>query len=367
MLRSSFRLLADLRTAAQHRLFGAALALLFVVLGGTLGYRYIGDGEWSLADCLYMTIITLSTVGFQEVLPGLREHAFGREFTLMLIVFGSGSLLYFVSNLTAFIVEGQFRGALRRNRMRQAIEALADHVIVCGIGTTGEHVVRELVAAKQSFVAIEGNEERIERVFEDLGEFPCVRGDATDDQVLEDAGIARARGVVTTLHDDKDNLFVVVTARALNARARIVSRAVEASSMAKLRRGGADAVVSPNFMGGIRLVNELIRPHVVELFDELIREGGETLRLEEVHVPAESPFAGVALRRAGLREMADALVIAVRRADGSFLFNPPADFQIEADTTLIVLARAQDVTRLRAGMVSGELPSGGPSMRPAGS
>jgi len=270
VLRASLQLIGDIQAAARSQLFGAGLALFTVVVGGTLGYRYIGDGVWSWGECLYMTIITLSTVGYAETLRGMNEQPFAREFTLLLIVFGSGTLLYFISSLTAFFVEGQFRGVLRRNRMRRAIEDLQHHIVVCGVGTTGEHIVKELAAAKLPFVAVDTDEERLGRIQEEIGPgFLFVLGDATEDPVLEEAGVTRARAIIAALHEDKDNLFVVISARALNANARIVSRAAENSSLAKLERAGANAVVSPNRMGGIRLVNEVLRPHVVQLFDQL--------------------------------------------------------------------------------------------------
>jgi len=352
----TLRLVSELRVAAQHRLLGAALALLTVVFSGTIGYRYIGGGGWSWGECLYMTIITLSTVGYAETLRGMNQQPFAREFTLLLIVFGSGTLLYFVSTLTAFIVEGQFRGALRRNRMRQRIDKLEQHVVLCGVGTTGEYVVRELMASKVPFVAIDADEERLERLAEEHGPgFLYLAGDATEDHVLEEGGIGRARAVIAALHDDKDNLFVVITARSMNAQVRIVSRAVESGSIPKIERAGANAVVSPNHMGGLRLVNEVLRPHVVRLVDQLILDNGEALTIGDLEVPEGSAFDGVRLRDAGLRKM-DVLVIAIRRSDGSFQFNPPADAVLEANTTLIVLARNADIASLREGVRSGRPP-----------
>ena len=333
------------------RRFGAAVGVFAVAIAaGTFGYYSLGEGRWTLFDCFYMTVVTLSTVGFAETLPGLGEVEGARLFTVSLIVLGSGTLLYFASSLTAFIIEGDLVGVLRRRRMQRKVDEMSGHVVVCGVGSTGIHCIEELVAVGTPFVAVDSDEGRLVRLADAFPETSLlyVVGDATDDQTLQRAGIERARGVIAALHDDRDNVFVTITARALNARARIVAKAVEASADKKLRRAGADAIVSPNRIGGMRLVSELIRPHVVEFLDTMLRESRRSLRIEEVPVPKGSRLDGRSLREADLRRIADVLVIAVRRADGDYEHNPSPETPLQAGMSLIVLGECPQVNRLRA-------------------
>jgi voltage-gated potassium channel len=340
-----------------RRLLTAAGVLLFVLVLGATGYHQLGAGRWSWTDCFYMTVITLSTVGYGETLTGFDTVSFARPWTIGLILLGSGTLVYFVSTFTALIVEGDLGGALRRNRMRKRVEGMKDHVIVCGVGTTGIHVVAELVATETPFVAIDQNEERLVRLQEEYGDavMHYVAGDATDDEVLRAAGIERCRGVVSALHDDKDNLFVTVTVRALNPRTRIVAKAIEPSAVDKMRRAGADSVVSTNYIGGMRLVSEMIRPQVTQFLDHMLRDRTKNLRIEEVEIPAASPLVGLALRDTALRKATDALVIAVREPAGEIVHNPPPDLVLSAGLTLIVLARTKDVVKLREGVRDGSI------------
>jgi len=295
-----------------------------------------------------MTVITLSTVGYGEVLPGMQDMTFARVWTVGLIVLGSGTLLYFVSTLTAIIVEGDLGGILRRNRMQQRIDRLEGHIIVCGVGTTGIHVVEELRSIGTQFVVVDNDGERLARLVEEG--FPAllyVVGDAAEDHVLQRAGIARAKGVVAALHDDPSNLFVTVTARALNPKLRIVAKAVEPSAGSKLLRAGADSCVSPNQIGGLRLVSEMVRPRVVQFLDQMLRDKDKNLRIDEITIPVGSSLAGRALRDSELRRHADVLVIAIRDVEGKYVYNPGPATTLEPGITLIVLAKATDLAPLR--------------------
>lgn len=329
-----------------NRLYTAALAFGSVWLLGGLGFFFIGEGKWSYGDCLYMAIITLSTVGFAETLPDMSQVPAARAWTVALILMGSGTLLYFASTLTALIVEGDLTGALRRRQMERNIDGMHDHVIVCGIGTTGAHVVQELVATATRFVVIEKDERKVERMLGEIGGFMFVIGDASKDEVLEEAGIRRARGLIGALTDDRDNLFVAITARALNDTLRIVVKAVDPENAAKMKRAGADAVVSPAYIGGMRLASEIIRPTVVQFLDDMVRDRDQNRRIEELPVPEGSPLAGRALRDVDFSHVTDTLVIAVRYRDGRHLYNPGPDVRIEAGQVLIVLARGDQVRKL---------------------
>lgn len=345
------------RSLLRNRLVIATLWLLAVIFVGAGGFEAIGAGEWSFGDCIYFTIITLSTVGYSHTLPGYDTHPYARAWTVGLIVLGSGTLVYFVSTITAFIVEGDLGGALRRNRMKQVLARLTNHIIVCGAGTTGIHVVEELIHSHIPFCTIDTNEQRLLELAERFGpdKFPYVVGDAADDEALKDAGIERAQGVVAALHEDKDNLFVTITASALNPQARIVAKATEVNSRGKMIRAGAKAVVSPTQIGGLRLASEAIRPTVVEFLDLMLRDPKKNLRIEEVAIPTVSTLIGTQLKDTNIRRETRVLVIAVRMPDGRYEYNPVPEFELEAGATLIVLAEAPEMTRLREGVANGRI------------
>jgi voltage-gated potassium channel len=336
------------RRGAYGRLMSAAGVLAAVVLMGAAGYYMVGQGRWSWFDCFYMTVITLSTVGFAETLEGMNEIPEARVVTISLIILGSGTLLYFISSLTALIVEGDLQGILRRRSMERAIGTLSKHVILCGIGTTGWHIATELRAVGAPFVVIDSDRERIDELNAEFGdELLFVCGDATDDHVLGLAGVERARGVISALNDDKANLFVTISARALNPTARIVAKSIEPSTERKLRRAGADAVVAPNYIGGVRLFSEMVSPKTVAFLDRIVQFGGGiSVGLEAIDVPAESPLVGQRLAETDIRE-AGALVVAVHRADGDYVYNPGGEHMLQAGDSLIVLAESKDASRLR--------------------
>ena len=339
------------RRGAYGRLMSAGGVLAAVVLMGASGYHMVGAGRWSWFDCFYMTVITLSTVGFAETLEGMNEIPEARVVTISLIILGSGTLLYFISSLTALIVEGDLQGILRRRSMERAIGTLSEHVILCGIGTTGWHIATELRAVGVPFVVVDRDRERLDELNEEFGdELLFVCGDATDDHVLNLAGVERARGVISALNDDKANLFVTISARALNPTARIVAKSIEPSTERKLRRAGADAVVAPNYIGGVRLFSEMVSPKTVAFLDRIVQFGGGiSVGLQAIDVPTESPLVGQRLAETDIRE-AGALVVAVHRADGDYVYNPGGEHMIQAGDSLIVLAESKDASRLRTSL-----------------
>lgn len=341
----------------RARLVVAFLWLFGVVVVGAVGFHTFGAGRWSWTDCFYFTVITLSTVGFGETLPGFHAHPYARAWTVGLIVLGSGTLVYFVSMLTAFIVEGDLGGALRRNRMNKQLQELKNHYIVCGAGTTGIHVIEEFVQCKMPFVAIDRDEERLLELAQRFGAntFLYIVGDAADDDALKAANVESAMGVVAALSEDKDNLFVTITVAALNPRARIVAKAVEVSARAKLMRAGAKAVVSPTQIGGLRLASEAIRPAVVEFLDLMLRDPKKNLRIEQVVVPDGSSLVGAELKDTNLRQKTKVLVIAVREADGRYEYNPEPTFLLGRGSTLVVLADTAEMAKLREGIERGSI------------
>lgn len=333
---------------AIRRLLFAVFVICSLAIAGSTGLWVLGHGRWAFADCVYMTVITLSTVGFGE-LNQMHEVPGARALTIVLIVSGVGALAYVQGNLTALLVEGAIGQAFRRNRMRKAISGISGHVVVAGAGSTGKHVIEELVATHTPFVVVDRDLGLLERLSADLmnGKMLYVHGDATDDQYLIDAGIERARGVVAALTHDKDNLFVTLTARSLNDRARIVSKIVEDHAAAKMMKAGASAVVNPTMIGGRRMASELIRPEVNEFLDQMLRDKDRNLRIEEVLVPDTSPYVGKELKETPIRRETRLLVVAVRSKDRTFVYNPDPDYCLLGGTTLIVMGEAESVVKLR--------------------
>ncbi|MBK6462927.1 MAG: potassium channel protein [Myxococcales bacterium] len=321
--------------------------LLTAVLAGGLGYWLIGHGRWGYSECVYMTTITLTTVGFGE-LPNMAEVAGARLLTGFIAAFGVGVVAYAQGNVTALVIEGAFGEALRRRRMQKAIEALRGHVVIAGAGSTGRHVVEELHSTATAFVVIDLNEAHMKRISEDLceGKMLYVLGDATDDHALIAAGVRVASGVVAALTDDRDNVFVTLSARSLNPNARIVSKVIEDPSEAKMLKAGATAVVSPTQIGGRRIASELLRPNVNEFFDQMFRDTRK-LRLEEVAIPSGSTYDGQALRDTPIRKETSLLVIAVKTNDGAFVYNPDPHLVLTGGSTLIVMGEVASVVKLR--------------------
>ncbi|HSO34546.1 MAG TPA: potassium channel protein [Labilithrix sp.] len=334
--------------ASLRRLLVALLVLVTLVALGATGYFLLGHGRWRFSECVYMTVITLSTVGFGE-LSQMHEVPGARPLTIALIVSGVGALAYVQGNLTALLVEGVIGQVLRRNRMRNAIANLSRHVVVAGAGSTGKHVIEELVATGTPFVVIDRDLHHLERLSEDVlkGRMLYVHGDATDDHTLVAAGIERARGVVAALTHDKDNLFVTLSARYLNATARIVSKIVEDQAGAKMLKAGATSVVNPAMIGGRRMASELVRPEVNEFLDQMLRDKTKNLRIEECIVPEASSYVGVSLKDSPIRRETKLLVIAIRGKDRTFVYNPDPELIIDGGTTLIVMGDTDSVTKLR--------------------
>jgi voltage-gated potassium channel len=343
---------------ALRRIFYALAAFVVLVMAGSLGYFAIGHGKWAFAECVYMTIITISTVGFAE-LRDMAQVPGARPLTIVIILSGLGTVAYIQSNLTALLVEGAIGQVLRRNRMRREIEKLAGHVVVAGAGSTGKHVIEELMATGTPFVVIDRVHAHLEKVSAELagGKMLFVAGDATEDGILVSAGVDRARGVVAALTHDKDNLYVTLSARSLNAAARIVSKVVEDEAAPKMLKAGATSIVNPTAIGGRRMASELVRPEVNEFLDQMLRDKDKNLRLEEVTVPRGSSFIGMALKDTPIRRETRALVVAVRGLDRAFTYNPDPEYVIGEGTTLIVMGEPDSVRRLREIVLPAASPS----------
>ena len=328
---------------------GLAL-LVIVVVGGGIGYYLIGRGAWRFGDCVYMTVITVTTVGYGEVLSDMDRVPYARAFTMVLLVFGTGSIVYFASTVTAFIIEGDLKNVLFASRLKKRMKRMKDHVVVCGAGSTGRNVIEELLTTGVPVVAIDIRESELREIAEKFpkAEYSYIVGDATDDDVMAGAGLERARGLVAALSSDKDNLYLTVSGRQLSPAVRIVARCAELSHVEQIRKSGADAVVSPNFIGGMRLVSELLRPAVVRFLDDMLRDRRAAYRIEEIRLGDGTVGLGATLREARVRERFGMTVLAVRASDNqSWVYNPDANEKLAPGMTLVVLGSAEQVAELR--------------------
>jgi len=329
----------------KHRLALVLLAILLVVLSGSLGYYILYEGDQAFMDCLYMTVIAITSVGFGEVTP-VTGNVPVEIFTMVLITFGMGIILYGISTLTALLIEGELTGILRKNKMRKQISKLTNHYIVCGGGETGLPLLQELVKNSEAVVLIERDEEKIEncQVIKDL---LYIKGDATDDQNLLDAGIVNASGIVIGLPSDKDNLYVTMTARMFNKKLRIISKMTSPKVQAKLKKAGADSVVSPNHIGALRLASEMIRPTVVNFLDSMLRSNQGNLRIHQITVSEGSVNIGKNILETGLKDKFNLLVLGAKEDQGEIEFNPPASRELTSGMTLIVMGEVDEISKAR--------------------
>lgn len=329
-----------------RRFAGALLALFALTVLGTVGYMII-EG-WALADAVYMSAITLTAVGYEEVHP---LSPMGRHFTMLLLLGGITWMGIWFAFLTSFIVELDLQNVFRERRVMKEIAGISDHVIVCGAGRTGRQVAEELTAMGQPFVVIERDPGRVERFYDFDPDGLVLHADATVDQALEDAGIDRAKGLVASLSADTDNLFVCLSARDLNPDLVIVARAYEEETMPKMYRAGANHVVSPNVSSALRMASVMLRPTVLSFLDVATRSPEFSLRFEEAPVTEDSSLAGLQLKEARIPEKTGLIVIAVRKADSEgsrFVFNPVAETRLEPGDVLVVLGEDDQVRDLRA-------------------
>ena len=327
------------------RFLGLIVFVLFLIVAGTVGYMLIES--WSLPDAAYMTVITLTAVGYEEVHP-LGQA--GQNFTMLLIAGGITAIGIWFALLTALIVELDLTDVLRQRRHYKEIGKLKDHVIICGSGRTGRQVIEELVVSGQPFVVIERDKAVLDSLYEVLPDVQAVHGDATADHNLEAAGIDRARALVSALSADADNLFVCLSARHLNPEMLIVARAFDEQAMSKIFRAGADHVVSPNVSSAIRMASFILRPTVMSLLDVATRSADVDLRLEQAMIPAASPLAGQTLLDAAIPQRTGLIVIALEKEiDGQrqILFNPVATTRLEPGDEMVVLGEPDQVESLR--------------------
>jgi voltage-gated potassium channel len=319
----------------------ALLIPFLLVAVGSAGYALI-EPEYTLFDALYMTVITLTTVGYEETKP---LSTAGRVFTMFLLLGGVFTLFYAASATIRLVVSGELRSTLGRQRMQRQLVEMNGHLIVCGYGRMGRLVGKEFAAQKLPFVVIEQKADLLEDFASPHG--VALHGDATSDDVLRQAGVERARALVAVVASDADNLFITMSARLLNDKLLIVARAGDEQCERKLLRAGANRVISPYVIGGAVVARAVLRPHVLDFIELATRTEHLELQIEEMRVAPGSLLAGIALRDSQVRQDLGIIVVAVKKPSGQMVFNPPPDTVLGAGDILISLGPRQQLDELQ--------------------
>ncbi len=315
-----------------------AIVIIAVITYGTLGYMII-EG-WNFIDSLFMTVITLTTVGYSEIHEMDRA---GRVFSIILILSGVGAMFYALSVGAKILLEGEIRDILGRKRLNKKIENLRNHYIVCGYGRMGSIICKELMQSKSPFVVVESSSELLSTIDADI---LSLQGDATQDSILKQAGIEKAKGLISVLASDASNLYVVLSARGLNPDLRIVARASEEGAEQKLIRAGADSVVSPYYIGGLRIAHTLIKPAVVDFIEFATRSENLELQMEEVKVKDDSHILDHSLDDCGIKKELGVIIVAIKRDSGNMEFNPSSTCVIRQGDTLVVMGETRQLKEL---------------------
>lgn len=329
----------------NHRVLVLGALTAAVLLGGTLGYRQISRGAAPWLDCLYMTVITVTTIGYGEILDPAVYGPAVRAFSMLIAVTGIGIITYAISSVTSFAVDGELRALWRRRTMQSHLNSLRDHYLIAGWGTPAPAIARELRRTGRELVAIlpadaldaatAAAREGVETI---------VTGDPSDDERLLEAGIERAIGVFAAADNDHLNIIVTLSARRLNPRLRIVAAARDEANAVKLRRAGADATVSLSAIGGLRMASEMVRPTVVNFLDTMLRQSDPPLRVEEVTVGAAA--AGRSLGEVPAAVRRSSLVLAIRRGE-EWQFNPRADTELRTGEIVVLMTTPEDLAAWR--------------------
>jgi len=324
-------------TGIRKKLFLSLWLIIFINAFGVIGYMVI-EG-WNFRDSFFMTVITITTVGYGEV---HELTAAGEIFTIVLLVFGVGIILYLLGTAAKLLLEGELEDLIGRKRLEKKISELKKHYIICGFGRMGKTIAKELSSRGIDILIIEQNSvPNLEK-----GELLILEGDANNEDVLRSAGIEKAKGLISVLSSDAENLFLVLSARGLNPDLFIVARASEESSEKKILRAGADRVVSPYFTGGIRMANSILKPAVVDFIEYATKSGNLELQLEEILLSEDSKFNNLTLEKTAIGRDLGIIIVAIKRNDGRMEFNPRSSSLINAGDTLVALGESSKLRML---------------------
>ncbi|MFA5794229.1 MAG: potassium channel protein [Candidatus Brocadiia bacterium] len=328
----------------RRRIIVSLFLLSCVLATGTIGYWIIGG---KFLDALYMTVITSATVGYGEVVP-VSNNPGAEIFTIIFIILSVITIGIITSLLVASILELEMSGFLRRRKMNKEIGKLTGHYIICGAGETGIHIVQEMSKMLMTFVVIDRDQPRLEKLAALSQNILYLVGDATDDEILLAAGVERANGVMAALPSDKDNLYITVMAKQYNPKMRIVALGVEDKAVNKLKKAGADTVVSPALIGGLRMASEMTRPSATKFLDTMLRQTSGTYRIEEISIPAGSHVINKKLSELGLRDKYSLLILAIMKSDSDEItYSPPADTALKEGSILVVLGEIHSIKQVR--------------------
>lgn len=326
------------QSQSRNILIGITI-LIFVIAFGTSGYMLIE--KWDFSDAVYMTIITLTTVGYGEVRP---LSSSGRVFTICLLIMGVGFVFYMFGTITQIMVEGQFRRLLGRRKLGKQLAALKDHYIICGYGRIGQIISREIAKKPLPLVIIENSPDLIKSIEEQGHLF--IEGDATREDTLLKANIQKAKGLVATVSSDADNVYIILTARGLNPGLYIMARLVDEKAERNLLQAGANRVISPYHIGARKMAQVILRPAVTDFIEVAVHRGGMELQIEEIPVRAPSRVTEVPLKESGIRQELGLIIIGIQRASGEMLYNPPPDVRIQVGDTLIAMGDPKNLNKL---------------------
>jgi voltage-gated potassium channel len=339
--------------ALRKRLLSAVGLLFALIVVSVTGYRVLGGDSVTFLQALYMAVITLAGVGYGEIVDTSHNPAL-RIFNIGIVLFGVAITVYVFSVVAAFLVEVEVRSPFWRRRMQKRISELSDHYIVCGLGDTGRYAVAELEKTGTPYIVVDASEDNLKKSrdlhAETSDELLYVIGDATEEDTLEKAGVARARGLIAALPNDKDNLVITVVVHQRFPKMRLVARTADQKFADRMIRAGANSTVSPSQIGGLRLASEVIRPHVVGFLDRMLKEQGSTLRVEEIEVVAPSKWAGSLLHDLNLKGQYNLLVLGLKNPPeqgADLVINPPDNAVVPPGGVIIAMGDMKDIQRAR--------------------
>jgi voltage-gated potassium channel len=321
------------------KLFSALVLLCLILFAGTAGYMAIE--KWSFFDSFYMTIITLTTVGFGEIHP---LSGNGRIFTVCILLSGFGVLTYTITSGISFLMEGELDHIIRRRKMDKQLKNAKAHYIICAKAETGEYVIEEFIKTQKPVVVVTRHKELADKLKDQ--NIPILLDNPGEDHVLEKAGIKDAQGLITVLDEDKDNLFVVLSARGLNSKCKIIAQAINKNTVVKLKKAGADEVILTDAIGGMRMASAMLRPAVVSFLDTMLRDSSQALRVEEIAVSEQSNFKNKTIAQSNIKKETGLMIIAVKdKLSDRYINNPDSNYVINSGDILIVIGTPEQINK----------------------